>query len=100
MPHADVVMPGTRCVLPDGRACWWLYDCAKNAWAALRLAGQDPLGRRREAEHNVSLGLSYDPRRKLVWAADARMTIHVLRMDMAAADILPGADLPAAGKGS
>ena len=53
---------------------WLLYDCAANAWLGVSLLGADPLGKER---FNNSLGLMYDPKRKLVWAMDL-FAAHVL----------------------
>jgi len=87
LPHADLVMAGTRRALEDGSICWLFYDCARNAWVGIRLPGDDPLGNDPKVQHGVSLGLSYDAKRKLLWCADDRMTIRVLRLDPKTADL-------------
>lgn len=82
VPHADVVLAGTRRAGPDGRSLWPYYDCAANAWSSVALAGPQPVGGRDgKAEHSVGLGLCYDAKRKLVWAVGSRMEIHVLRLE-------------------
>jgi hypothetical protein len=62
------------------------YDCARNAWASLKLGGTDPSGK---TGRNVSLGLVYDARRKLFWAVDTHRQAYVLRLDVKAADVQP-----------
>ena len=82
VPDADVVLAGTRRIGPGGKGLWPYYDCARNTWSAAAIAGPQPIGRPgRPAEHNVSLGLSYDPKRRIVWAVDSRMSIHALRLE-------------------
>src|SRR5207253_5030033 len=44
LPEQDAVLIGAR-VQVDGRWCWLVYDCAKNAWFALDLGGDDPIER-------------------------------------------------------
>jgi len=67
---------------PTGKGIWPNYDCARNTWSAAAIAGPQPIGRPgRPAEHNVSLGLSYDANRRIVWAVDSRMTTYALRLD-------------------
>jgi hypothetical protein len=81
VPHADVVFAGTRSPLPDGKMGWMVYDCGRNAWVAVRLAG-DSLFKRAAGRYGVSLGLSYDAGRKLIWGVDAYTNIFALRLDM------------------
>ena len=81
----------------EGRMRWPLYDCEKNAWKAVLLAGSDPIGKGKDA-YNVSLGLVYDAKRKLIWAADHVANISALRLDLKAADVRPMEEpAPAAG---
>ena len=95
VPHQDVVLTGTRRMLGDGKLYWLVYDCGENTWVGVHLGGGSPMGGRKPAaEHSVSLGLSYDPKRKLVWVADARMTVHALRLDLASARVRPLGELP------
>jgi hypothetical protein len=62
------------------------YDCAKNEWLSLKLAGDDPSGK---AGRNVSLGLMFDAKRKLFWAVDTNSNVFVLRLDPKSADPQP-----------
>jgi hypothetical protein len=57
---------------------WLLYDCATNAWQAIELPG---LTRSARGVFNNSMGLMYDPARKLVWAVGQNSHVHVLRLD-------------------
>jgi len=52
---------------------WLVYDCARNAWVALRIAGSPGFG--------CSNGLMYDPLRKLMLAVDTNSVVYVLRLD-------------------
>jgi len=85
LPEWDAVLIGARPAKADEKPRWLLYDCGKNAWFAVHLPGADPLGKKR---FNVSLGLMYDPRRKLVWAMDLLSRPYVLRLDLKTADLL------------
>jgi len=62
------------------------FDCAANRWISLRITGDDP---NRERGRNVSLGLMYDPKRKLFWAVDTNSRVYVLRLDPKTADPQP-----------
>jgi hypothetical protein len=77
LPEQDAVLIGARAQV-NKRWCWLVYDCAKNAWFALDLAGDDPIER---DSFNNSMGLMYDPNRKLVWAAGQNSHLHALRVD-------------------
>ena len=77
LPEADAVLVGAH-VEADGRRLWPLYDCAKNAWFGAELAGEDPVGK---GAFNNSMGLMYDPGRKLVWAIGQNGHLFVLRFD-------------------
>ncbi|MCX7590854.1 MAG: hypothetical protein N2255_04415, partial [Kiritimatiellae bacterium] len=85
LPEWDAVLIASR--VPDGEAKWrWpVYDCEKNEWMAVLFSGEEPI----EKDYNVSLGLVYDLRRKLVWAMDAYAKVWALRVDLKAADIRP-----------
>ncbi len=89
VPHADVVLAGTRQAGGGGRFYWSYYDCARNAWAGVHLPGADPIGPRATARHNVGLGLCYDAKRELIWAVGARADISALRLDLKSADVKP-----------
>jgi hypothetical protein len=78
LPEADAVLIGARVKVKDGWR-WLAYDCGKNAWVALVVGGEDPIGKR--GAFNNSMGLMYDPARKLVWAVGQMGHVHVLRLD-------------------
>jgi hypothetical protein len=71
----DLVVVGVRA---KGAASWPVYDCAKNAWVALKLANSPGI--------ECSNGLMYDPLRKLVLAVDTNSLVYALRLDLKAAD--------------
>jgi hypothetical protein len=77
LPEADAVLVGAH-VEADGRLLWPLYDCARNAWFGVELGGTDPVGKGR---FNNSMGLMYDPGRRLVWAVGQNNEVFVLRFD-------------------
>jgi hypothetical protein len=77
LPELDAVLVGARVRVED-RPLWLLYDCGKNAWFGAELAGADPIGK---GVFNNSMGLMYDPNRKLVWAVGQNSHVHVLRLD-------------------
>ena len=52
----------------------------------MSLAGDDPSGPK---GRNVSLGLMYDPSRKLFWATDTNSQVYVLRLNLQVADPQP-----------
>ena len=52
----------------------------------MALAGDDPVGK---GNFNNSMGLMYDPTRKLVWAVDTNSVVYVLRLDLKTADLRP-----------
>lgn len=81
LPELDAVLIGAR-VAVDGKLFWVLYDCAKNAWHGIELSGADPIGKGTFGKvFNNSMGLMYDPARKLVWAVGQNSHVHVLRLD-------------------
>lgn len=60
-----------------------VYDCAKNRWLALKITGKNPADpRRRGGGRNVSQGLMYDAKRKLIWSTDTNSQVYVLRLDV------------------
>ncbi len=54
-------------------------DCANNAWVGLPRAGEDPIGK--TGAFNNSMGLMYDPNRKVVWAVEQHSRVHALKLD-------------------
>lgn len=60
--EADAVLVGAH-VPGDHR--WPMYACAANAWLGIELKGADPVGKK---AFNNSMGLQYDPNRRLIWA--------------------------------
>ncbi len=86
LPDCDAVLVGARPSGSGGPARWLLYDCAANAWLGVSLLGADPLGKDR---FNNSLGLMYDPKRKLVWAMDLLSRPYALALDRASSDVVP-----------
>jgi hypothetical protein len=77
LPEHDAVLLGKTVAAADGESRWLLYDCQKNAWFSLRLDGASPIGKDGSM---VSLGLMYDPTRRLVWAADQHNRVFVLKL--------------------
>jgi hypothetical protein len=84
VPDADLVLIGGR-VKADGGWRWLAYDCGRNAWVGIELSGEDPVGR--FGAFNNSMGLMYDPARKLIWAVGQNSQVHALRLDMKSAKI-------------
>src|SRR5262249_46233199 len=81
LPELDAVLIGARVEEQDAPPGWLLYDCAKNAWFRSELPGDDPTSKGR---FNNSMGLMYDPARRLVWAVGQTSHVHVLRIDASA----------------
>jgi hypothetical protein len=75
LPEADAVLIGAH---QPGGSRWLMYDCAANAWVGLELKGADPIGKK---TFNNSMGLMYDPARRLVWAVGQYSHVHVLKLD-------------------
>jgi hypothetical protein len=92
MPDRDAVLLAARVRDEKDQMRWLVYDCRANAWKALLLDGRDPIGnrdataKRGGAVFNVSLGLMYDRKRKLVWAMNSRSHVTVLRLDLTTVD--------------
>ena len=61
-------------VRAKGDVAWPVYDCAKNAWVALKLSGSPGFG--------CSNGLMYDPARKLVLGVDTNSVVYALKLDV------------------
>jgi hypothetical protein len=53
----------------DNKLCWPIFDCRKNAWVGVELGGADPVDNR---DFNNSMGLMYDPARKLISSSRTR----------------------------
>jgi hypothetical protein len=83
LPDLDWVLIGGRVRDESGGWRWLAYDCAANAWVSTELPGDDPVGR--AGAFNNSMGLMYDPARKLVWAVGQHSHVHALRLDRATA---------------
>ena len=66
---------------------WLAYDCAANAWVTAELPGDDPVGK--AGSFNNSMGLMYDPERKLVWAVGQHSHVHALRLDPGTVKVTP-----------
>ena len=84
LPEHDLVLIGGRVQGQGGKYLWLAYDCAKNAWQGIEFGGTDPITR---GAFNNSMGLMYDPNRKLVWAVGQNSHVHVLRFDPKTATI-------------
>jgi hypothetical protein len=82
LPDADLVLIQAQVA---GQR-WLAYDCAKNAWLGVKLAGPDLIG---DQTFNNSLGLAYDPNRQLVWALGQHSEVWALRFDRRTADLQP-----------
>ena len=83
LPDPDAVLVGARVRLGD-ETPWLLYDCGKNAWYGVELAGADPIGK---GVFNNSMGLMYDPNRKVVWAVGQNSHVRGLRFEAGAAKL-------------
>jgi hypothetical protein len=81
LPEHDAVLIGKTIGGAGSQPLWLLYDCQKNAWFGVQLGGAGPIGKDGSM---VSLGLMYDPGRKLVWAVDQTNRVFVLRLDFQA----------------
>jgi hypothetical protein len=93
LPEHDLVMAASV-VQTGGKWLWLFYDCGKNAWLGAELAGQDPLASSKKAEgftgFNVSTGLTYDSRRKLVWlVGQCNTRLYALRLEPQTAGLEP-----------
>jgi len=88
LPELDMVLVGARVKDSAWNWRWLAFDCATNGWTSLTIAGEDPIGKRAGAFNN-SMGLMYDPGRKLVWAVGQHSQVYVLNIDRAKADIKP-----------
>ncbi len=75
LTDADAVLIGAHV---PGESAWLMYDCAANRWVGVELKGADPIGKK---TFNNSMGLMFDPNRRLVWAVGQHSQVHVLRLD-------------------
>lgn len=82
VPAADLVLVGARVVERGNK--WLAYDCQSNSWLGIELTGADPIAK---GEFNNSMGLMYDPARKLIWAVGQNSHVHVLRLERKSARI-------------
>ncbi|MHC4913994.1 MAG: Kelch repeat-containing protein [Planctomycetota bacterium] len=88
LENCDMVLIGAHVTGPDGKMLMPVYDCAKNRWLGVDLGGANPVGRRgKKTAFNNSVGLAYDPKRKLIWSLGQRSQIAVLRFDPKTADL-------------
>jgi hypothetical protein len=86
-PEQDIVLAAAWLDPDPGpRQRMAAYDPAGNRWVSLAIGGDDPFGK---SGRNVSLGLVYDPKRKLFWAVDTRSQVFVLRLDVSKSDLKP-----------
>jgi len=81
------VLIGGRVKDATGGWRWLAYDCVANAWITVELPGDDPVGK--AGMFNNSMGLMYDPARKLVWAVGQHNHVHVLRLNPGTATVTP-----------
>lgn len=88
LPTADAVLLGARTVINE-KLHWLLYDCSSNLWRGIELGGDDPIGKGTAGKaFNNSMGLMYDPERRLIWAVGQYSHVHVLRLEATAARAL------------
>lgn len=86
-PEQDIVLAAAWLdPAPDKPRRMAAYDPAGNRWVSLAIGGDDPFGK---SGRNVSLGMVYDAKRKLIWAVDTKSQVFVLRLDVAKADLKP-----------
>lgn len=82
LEDCDMVLIGAHVKGPGGKMLMLIYDCAKNRWLGADLGGTNPVGRRgKKAAFNNSVGLAYDPQRKLIWSLGQRSQVTVLKFD-------------------
>jgi Galactose oxidase, central domain len=84
LPELDMVLIGAHVKGIDGQLLWLAYDCGRNAWMGIDLGGADPIGK---GMFNNSMGLMFDPNRKLVWAVGQNSHVYVLRLDLKKAKV-------------
>lgn len=79
LPEEDAFLIGAH---QSGGSRWLMYDCVANAWVGLEFKGADPIGKK---VFNNSMGLMYDPQRRLIWAVGQHSHVHVIRLDVKSA---------------
>ena len=89
VPEQDLVLLAARTRVGE-RSLWLAYDCAKSAWLGLDLTGDDPIGKGTSGGsfHN-SVGIMYDPNRKLVWFVDQNSHVFSLKLDLKTVAVVP-----------
>ena len=87
LPDQDLVVLAAR-TNKDDRLLWLAYDCDSNAWRGLELPGDDPIGKGTSSGtfHN-SVGMTYDPHRKLIWFVGQNSHVTTLKLDVATATV-------------
>lgn len=85
LPFCDSVLIAAPKADAEGKLRWPLYNCEKNEWSTIQLGGKSVVGK----SYSVSIGLMYDTKRNLVWAANETPHISALKIDMSTADIQP-----------
>lgn len=93
-PTGDAVLIAARTQRGESME-WLVYDCQRNEWRGIALAGDDPIGPasgpRRGGGNaagrvfNNSLGLMHDSKRGLIWAVGQYSDVYALRCDLSAA---------------
>ena len=85
LPDHHLVLLAARTQV-RGEQVWLAYDCRANAWVGLPFSGDDPIGKGTlpGVFHN-SVGLMYDPPRRLLWAVGQHSEVFVLHPDDPAA---------------
>lgn len=83
LPKDDLMFVGYRLKIGE-KVVVPLYDCAKNRWLGAEIKGSEIIGK---TGCQVCLGLTYDPKRNLVWAVNCVLsrkkgTLKALRIDM------------------
>jgi hypothetical protein len=94
VPESDAVLIAARVARGESME-WLVYDCQRNEWRGVALAGDDPIGPAGAAMRgggnaagrvfNNSLGLMRDPKRQLIWAVGQYSQIYALRSDLSSA---------------
>lgn len=74
----DLVLCGSNIPQPDGSFKTVVFDCARDQWKLLDIAGPNPAGKR---GRDVSMGLMYDAKRKLCWSTDTNGEVYMLRLE-------------------
>lgn len=89
VPELDLVLLAARTRAAD-RWLWLAYDCASNAWKGLEIPGDDPIGKgTSEGVFHNSVGMMYDPNRKLVWFVGQNSHVTTLKLDLTSVKVEP-----------